>query len=45
VAKNVKFHSSLIQIGLFTAESAGRKEEAKEEDTKAQANRFNSIYS
>jgi hypothetical protein len=32
VDRNVKFPSSLTQIGPFTAESAGRKEEAKDED-------------
>jgi len=31
----VKSPSSLTQVGLSTAESAGRKEEAKEEDTKS----------
>jgi len=34
VARNAKFHSSPTQAGLFTAESAGQKEEVKEEDSK-----------
>jgi hypothetical protein len=34
VGRNAKFHSSLTQAGQFTAESAGRKEEDKEEDTR-----------
>jgi len=32
VERNVKFHSSLTQVGLFTAENAGQKEETREED-------------
>jgi hypothetical protein len=34
VARNVKFLSSLIQVVLFTAENAGPREEAKEDDFK-----------
>jgi hypothetical protein len=33
VERNAKSPSSLTQIGLFTAENAGQKEEIKEEDT------------
>jgi hypothetical protein len=32
VERNVKSHSSLTQVGLFTAESAGQREEPKDED-------------
>jgi len=32
--RNVKSPSNLTQTGLFTAENAGQKEEAKEEDTR-----------
>jgi len=32
VGRNAKFHSNLTQAGLFTAENAGQREEAKEED-------------
>ena len=32
VDRNAKFPSSLTQVGLFTAESAGQKEELKGED-------------
>jgi len=32
VVRNAKFRSSLTQADLFTAENAGQKEEAKEED-------------
>jgi hypothetical protein len=32
VVRNVKFPSNLTQADLFTAENAGQKEEAKEED-------------
>lgn len=31
VEKNVRFHSNLTQIGLFTAVNAGQKEDAVEE--------------
>jgi hypothetical protein len=34
VVRNVKFPSNLTQVGLFTAESAGQKEELKDEDTR-----------
>jgi len=34
VERNAKSPSNLTQTGLFTAESAGQKEEAKDEDTK-----------
>jgi hypothetical protein len=34
VVRNAKFPSNLTQTGLFTAENAGQKEEAKEEDIK-----------
>jgi len=33
VDRNVKSHSNLTQVGLFTAENAGRREEIKDEDT------------
>jgi len=32
VVRNVKFPSNLTQTGLFTAENAGQREEAREED-------------
>jgi hypothetical protein len=32
VGKNAKFHSNLTQVGLFTAESAGKREDPQEED-------------
>jgi hypothetical protein len=32
VERNAKFRSNLTQVGLFTAENAGLREEAKEED-------------
>jgi hypothetical protein len=32
VERNAKFHSSLTQTDPYTAENAGLKEEAKEED-------------
>jgi hypothetical protein len=34
VERNAKFPSNLTQVGLFTAESAGQKEEPKDEDTR-----------
>jgi hypothetical protein len=34
VVRNVKFPSNLTQVGLFTAENVGQKEEAKDEDIK-----------
>jgi hypothetical protein len=34
VDRNVKFHSNLTLAGLFTAESAGPREELKEEGIK-----------
>ena len=34
VVRNVKFPSNLTQVGLFTAESAGRKEEVRDEDSR-----------
>jgi hypothetical protein len=34
VERNVKFPSNLIQADQFTAENAGQKEEAREEDIK-----------
>jgi len=34
VERNAKSPSSLTQVGLFTAENVGQKEEAKEEDTR-----------
>lgn len=32
VDRNVKFHSSLTQVGLFTVENVGKKEDPREED-------------
>jgi hypothetical protein len=32
VDRNAKFHSNLIQAGLFTAENVGRREDPREED-------------
>ena len=34
VGRNVKFPSSLTQVGLFTAVSAGQRRELKEEDSR-----------
>jgi len=34
VERNVKFHSNLTQADLFTAESAGQREEVREEDSR-----------
>jgi len=31
---NAKFPSNLIQVGLFTAENVGQREEIEEEDSK-----------
>ena len=34
VVRNVKFLSSLIQVGQFTAENAGQRNDPKEDDIK-----------
>jgi hypothetical protein len=40
----VKFRSSLIRVGLFTAESAGQRNDRQEVDTKLLTLNTNSIH-
>jgi hypothetical protein len=42
--RNAKFHSSLTQADLFTAENAGRRKETHEEDTRLSLSLTRTIY-